>query len=134
MKLKVCIVAFAIAGYLIIASKFSSTICLFKTITGLPCPGCGLTRAYLSLFRGNFTKAFEYHPLFLLPLVVLIILIYNKCRVNRFFIDEKVAIYFLIAILTVYILRMIFLFPKYKPMDINYDGIIPRLLKLARIT
>lgn len=44
---------------------FSGT-CLFRTVTGIPCPGCGLTRAWLNFFQGNFTYALRYHPLFLL--------------------------------------------------------------------
>lgn len=28
------------------------------------CPGCGITRAYLSAFKLDFISAFRYHPLF----------------------------------------------------------------------
>jgi hypothetical protein len=38
-------------------------ICPFLTITGLPCPFCGLTRSLLSLLQGELLKAFWYHPL-----------------------------------------------------------------------
>ena len=30
---------------------------------GLPCPGCGLTRATLAALRGDFHGALHYHPL-----------------------------------------------------------------------
>ena len=36
--------------------------CAFFTRTGLYCPGCGGTRALKSLLRGDFIKAFMYHP------------------------------------------------------------------------
>jgi hypothetical protein len=50
------------------------TICLFKNITALPCPGCGLTHSFCSIGRGDFAAAFGYNqlgpPLFLFLLVL----------------------------------------------------------------
>ncbi len=37
-------------------------VCLFQAMSGLPCPGCGLTRALSSLVQGNAAAAFDYHP------------------------------------------------------------------------
>lgn len=37
-------------------------ICLLHRLTGLPCPGCGLTRSITSLTHGNFLQAQAYHP------------------------------------------------------------------------
>jgi len=37
-------------------------LCMFKNSTGLPCPGCGLTRCGSNLVRGNFARAFNYNP------------------------------------------------------------------------
>ena len=36
--------------------------CLFHSVTDVPCPGCGMTRACLSLSHGQFTDALRYHP------------------------------------------------------------------------
>ena len=48
-------------------------MCPFKLLTGVPCPGCGMTRAYLYLFEGDIQGAFYFHPLFwLIPLLVLL--------------------------------------------------------------
>ncbi len=41
--------------------------CPIKFISGISCPGCGMTRAAFSLLQLNFAAAFYYHPLF--PLV-----------------------------------------------------------------
>ena len=30
---------------------------------GIPCPFCGMTRAFLCVLRGDFLQAFYYHPL-----------------------------------------------------------------------
>lgn len=36
--------------------------CIFRSVTGLYCPGCGGTRAVLELFRGHMLKSLWYHP------------------------------------------------------------------------
>lgn len=38
--------------------------CVFRLLTGIPCPGCGMTRAWLAALRLDFAAAFAYHPLF----------------------------------------------------------------------
>lgn len=38
--------------------------CVFRLMTGIPCPGCGMTRAWLAALRLDFAAAFAYHPLF----------------------------------------------------------------------
>jgi hypothetical protein len=37
--------------------------CVFYHTTGLPCPGCGLTRSCMSLLRGHPVEALQYHAL-----------------------------------------------------------------------
>lgn len=38
--------------------------CVFRKFTGLPCPGCGMSRAWLAVLRLDFPAALEYHPMF----------------------------------------------------------------------
>lgn len=37
--------------------------CLFRSLTGLYCPGCGGTRAFWYLLHGQIGKSLYYHPL-----------------------------------------------------------------------
>ncbi len=46
------------------------TLCPFRTLTGLACPGCGMTRAFLALGQLRITKALAENP-FSIALVVL---------------------------------------------------------------
>lgn len=39
------------------------SLCPFHNITGLPCPGCGLTRSFVSMGHGHFVQALVWHPL-----------------------------------------------------------------------
>ncbi|MDR3710893.1 MAG: DUF2752 domain-containing protein [Capsulimonadaceae bacterium] len=38
-------------------------LCVFHAVTGLPCPGCGMTRSLICLMHGRFHESFLYHPL-----------------------------------------------------------------------
>ena len=37
--------------------------CTFREATGLPCPGCGLTRAFCAISRGDWGEAVALNPL-----------------------------------------------------------------------
>lgn len=38
-------------------------LCMFKLMTGYPCAGCGMTRAFEAAAHGHFREAFEWHPI-----------------------------------------------------------------------
>lgn len=38
-------------------------LCPMAGVLGIPCPGCGLTRATLALLHGDIATAFHFHPL-----------------------------------------------------------------------
>jgi hypothetical protein len=46
-------------------------LCTFRRFAGLSCPGCGLTRSFISLAHADFRSAWFYNPagLLLFPLV-----------------------------------------------------------------
>jgi len=37
--------------------------CAWKNVTGLPCPGCGMTRSTLALMNGHFLESLRYNAL-----------------------------------------------------------------------
>jgi hypothetical protein len=39
------------------------SLCGFRTATGLPCPGCGLTRSWVDLARGDLGASVAHHRL-----------------------------------------------------------------------
>lgn len=78
--------------------------CPIKFITGVSCPGCGMTRAYLSLLRLDFKSAYYYHPLFILPALGLIIYIFRDKFSKKFL--SRLEIFFVLVFLIVYIFRM----------------------------
>lgn len=52
--------------------------CPILFMTGISCAGCGMTRAWLSLFRLDFGAAFYYHPLFWLPALLIVLFLFEK--------------------------------------------------------
>jgi hypothetical protein len=38
-------------------------VCPFRAVTGLPCPGCGMTRAFCAIGHGDFAGAFGFNVL-----------------------------------------------------------------------
>lgn len=47
----------------IVSEHHHITLCLFKKLTSIPCPGCGMGRATLELMKGNFMETFKINIL-----------------------------------------------------------------------
>lgn len=37
--------------------------CVWRSTLGFPCAGCGLTRSFVALVHGEWSRAFSFHPL-----------------------------------------------------------------------
>ena len=55
-------VVIAAATLLPIGWESPVPLCLVKALTGLDCPGCGMTRAFLFIGHGRFADAMAMHP------------------------------------------------------------------------
>ncbi len=42
-------------------------LCPFRHLLGISCAGCGMTRSWVALLRGEIGEAFCLHPLFWMP-------------------------------------------------------------------
>lgn len=70
----------------IIVSGVINFKCYFKTLFGIRCPGCGLTRSFRAILNFDFRSAFNYNilgiPLFTILIIITISLIvdtiYNR--------------------------------------------------------
>ena len=48
--------------YYIVVKAVFHAFCPLLILTGLPCPGCGTTRALIYIFRGQFGRAWQLNP------------------------------------------------------------------------
>jgi Protein of unknown function (DUF2752) len=60
--LRIAVLA-SVAGLFAIGAHFDFPLCPMASSFGIPCPGCGLTRATLALFHGDLRAALHFHPL-----------------------------------------------------------------------
>ncbi len=71
-----------VTGIIIYVLFFTTTDigipCIFHLITGMQCPGCGMTHALSSVVQGNFTEAFQYNALSLTICPIIIIYLLMK--------------------------------------------------------
>lgn len=62
-----------IAGLVALVVAFQVPTCPTALFFGVPCPGCGLTRATLLLFSGDVAAALRMHPLVLVLLPAFVV-------------------------------------------------------------
>ena len=59
--------------------------CVFNQITGLKCPGCGVSRMCLALLQLDFSRAFSWNPAVMICLPMLVYFVgYLSYRYVRF--------------------------------------------------
>ena len=68
----------AVAAVLL-ALVLLDTPCLLRSWIGIPCPGCGLSRAWLAAFRLDLAAAYSYHPMFWSVPVLAMVYILDGC-------------------------------------------------------
>lgn len=89
LKIKIAITLLYIVCLIIL--YYLGAECIYISLFGIPCPGCGMTRAVLSLLKFKVLQAFYYHPMvFFLPITYLYILfdgkLFKKPVANKVFI------------------------------------------------
>lgn len=106
-NLKWKIPLFSLYGLLLGVWLLLDLPCILRSLTGVICPGCGMSRAWLALLRLDLRAAFSYHPMFWsVPLLALFILydghLLSNKRANNIFL-----ILLLVGFAFCYIIRLI---------------------------
>lgn len=75
--------------------------CTIKSTFGIECFGCGMQRALLLIFKGDFAAAFQMHPpvySFLLFVVSLLIFIFKKSKITQNLVIGSAIFYAIFAV------------------------------------
>jgi len=105
--------------FFVILLFFGGYACPIYNTAGIPCPGCGMTRAYKLFLTGHLSDAFRMHPLFWLPPIFFI----------KHFRKKGYVVLAGVLFIPVYIIRMATMFPDTPPFNYNYNSILGVLLK-----
>ena len=96
--------------------------CIIKHTIGVPCMGCGMTRATYYLITLDFKQAFFFHPLvFIMPVIITTFLLKGIGIFQTMYSSKTfwgVVIFLFVA---TYIIRMYLYYPDTPPMD-HYFG------------
>ena len=80
-------IALLLAGYFAIAyivMHYLDITCVFLKIFGILCPGCGMTRAFLSLLKLDFYNAVKYNiVVFFMPYVFMYLLFDFRHKIHN---------------------------------------------------
>ena len=71
--------------------------CIFKSVTGILCPACGMTRAFWSIMNFNFSQATYFNILSIPLFCFLVISVFMLCKdyLTIVYHCHKMALYFL---------------------------------------
>lgn len=83
--------------------------CPLNYILGIPCPMCGMTRAFLAAITGDFTNAFHYHPLWIVIIIGALFIILYETRIIKVpkAVFNAICIILGIILVLCYIIRLI---------------------------
>ena len=108
-------------GVTVLLNLLCGTVCPLRILFGIPCPGCGLTRGFLSLLRLDFASAVRMHPLS--PAFFLLLLLFPVFRYGKrecFGVWTGLFVLLLVLLLPIYFWRMLTVFPGEAPMDLTF--------------
>ncbi len=120
-------------GIFILFFVIFKEVCPTQILFGLPCPGCGLTRAGVLLLRFRFVQAWEMHPFIYVWLFFILYLCYNRYIRGK----KAKALLPLLIVITIsmfifYIYRMCRYYPDVEPMVQKSESLFHSLLEVLQ--
>jgi hypothetical protein len=107
--------------------------CIFRFLTGIPCPACGMTRAYLSLLNLDIKSAFYYHPLFfLIPIVIYLIVSADEADKRAKSRKSLIMLVIIIIFLLTWIYRLFFMENSPVTIDISSCIVVKLVSKIIK--
>ncbi len=127
------VVSILILVYMAVFSILFGTPCPIRLVTGLPCPGCGVTRAAMLLLTGRWQQAWQMNPV-----IFPIVLAAFYYAMNRYLLGRKaremkwIIMGIAIMLLAVYMLRIGRYFPDREPYSYLRGNFLERTIPTYR--
>lgn len=99
-------------------------VCPFRSFIGVPCPGCGMSRALSCFLQGDLESSLYYHAMLIPTLIAAAaFLMVKKSR------RTLVLWIWAVLMLLYYGYRMVFVFP-HDPMSLNHNALLFRIVSM----
>ncbi|MBO5210210.1 MAG: DUF2752 domain-containing protein [Lachnospiraceae bacterium] len=119
--------AVAIGIYMILVNVIFRAFCPMVIVTGLPCPGCGMTRSVIYLLTGHVSESIHIHPMGIVVVCLFLYFAWNRYIIGRNPKGMMVIIAIaLVALIAFYIWRMYLYFPDRVPYVYKEGNLLER--------
>ena len=105
-KIRYCALVGGVLAVVAVLAAFDIYKCPLDFLFGIPCPLCGMTRALLSVLKGDIAGAFYYHPLW--PVAVLAAIAYILYFFEFIRISKKIFNIILIVLSACFVICFIY--------------------------
>lgn len=127
------IVIVALPVYVTLLNLLFHAVCPFIVFCGIPCPGCGISRATAYFLTGRWSQAWQMNPMIFPIMLVAFYFGWNRYLLGRKAKGIKAIIAALFALLViVYIVRMYLYFPNRAPYVYTADNTVARFMSFVR--
>ncbi len=108
------------------------SLCPFKMLTGMPCPGCGITKSIVAIYEGAFVQSLLFHPFGIVAFTLSITFLFaqallNKAQVDllyyRFFRNRKLTISLAAGMSVYHIIRLYYFLSSHTFDDVLRESI-----------
>lgn len=127
------IAVFALPVYAALSNLLFHAVCPLIVFCGIPCPGCGISRATAYFMTGRWSQAWQMNPM-IFPIVLAALYFgWNRYLLGRKARGIKAVIAVLVVMLViVYIVRMCLYFPNRVPYVYTADNVLAHFMSFVR--
>lgn len=96
-----------LCGGLLLIAVMANAPCLFRRMTGVICPACGMSRAWLAALRLDIATAFRYHPMFWSIPVLALLFLFDGKLMPKPWMNRALLAGLLLGFVICYVIRLI---------------------------